>query len=53
MFNGQCSMVNGQSKKHPVLEHLSPIGGQHALRMELYAADVQFTMAQGHDLSLV
>ncbi len=38
---------------HPVLEHLLPVGGEDALRVELYSADVELPVAQGHDLSLV
>ena len=35
------------------MQHLLTIGGEHALGVELYAANVHRLVAQGHDLSLV
>ena len=35
------------------MEHFLAVGGQHALGMELDASDVEFAMAESHDLSFI
>ena len=35
------------------MEHFLAIGGQYAFGMELDASDVEFAMAEGHDLSFI
>ena len=35
------------------MEHFLAIGGQYAFGMELDSSDVEFAMAEGHDLSFI
>jgi hypothetical protein len=40
-------------QKQPVLYHFLAIGGEHTLRMELDASNVEALVAQGHDLPFI